>query len=316
MFKTRKKGVELPLVSVVLGSYNRLKFLKLTIETIREEIKNLDHELFVVDGGSSDGTLDWLIEQKDIIKIVQHNRGEWQGKKIERKPWGYFMNLGFKAAQGKYVCMLSDDCLVIPGAIKNGCKLFDKKLKSGKKIGAVAFHYRNWPIQDKYCVAYTLGNKLYVNHGLYLKEALEEVGYIDEENYFFYNGDGDLCLKMWQKGYECIASENSYIEHYPHANVKIIKSNHLTQQKDNKNYFTKWEGIFYDRKKHNVGKLEWKQYNDGSNTGELFKGIYEKALLENPKLLKKKRGRKNFGNVLKFFPRKIKHFFFQSAPKR
>jgi glycosyltransferase involved in cell wall biosynthesis len=304
-----------PLVSIVLGSYNRLQFLKLTIESIREEIKNLNHELFVVDGGSDDGTLDWLIEQKDIITIVQHNRGVWNGKKIERKPWGYFMNLGFKCAQGKFVCMLSDDCLVVPGAITNGCKFFEQELKKGKKIGAVPFYYRNWPVQDAYCVAYTLGNKLYVNHGLYLKQALEDVGYIDEENYFFYNGDGDLCLKMWHTGYECVASEHSYIEHYPHANVKVIKSNHRTQEQDNKNYFAKWEGIFYDRVQHNVGKLEWKKHDDTYKTGERFTCMHEKALLDNPRLLKRKRGRRSFRSTLLFFPRKIKRLFLQSGPK-
>src|SRR6185436_10989518 len=121
-----------------------------TVGTVRQELADSPHELIVVDGGSDDGTIDWLTEQKDIISIVQHNRGKWDGKQIERKSWGYFMNLGFRAASAKYICMLSDDCLVIPGAIKNGLKVFDKKLKAGTKAGAVAFYWRNWPEQDKY----------------------------------------------------------------------------------------------------------------------------------------------------------------------
>ncbi len=69
-----------PLISVVIGSYNRAKFLRLTIESLREELKSLPYETIIVDGGSTDGTLKWLIKQKDIITIVQHNRGEWKGK--------------------------------------------------------------------------------------------------------------------------------------------------------------------------------------------------------------------------------------------
>lgn len=274
-----------PLISVVLGSYNRLNFLKLTLESIREELKSLLHEIIIIDGGSDDGTIDWLVQQKDVITIIQHNRGEWVGKKIERRSWGYFMNLGFKCAQGKYVCMLSDDCLVVPGAIKNGCELFEKELAFGKKIGAVAFYFRDWPKQSSYHVGYTLGDKLYVNHGLYLKQALEDVGYIDEETYFFYNGDGDLCLKMWQQGYECIPSSNSFIEHYPHANLDVIKTNHKQQDQDNSAYFKKWTGIFYDKKLHNIGKLEFKEYQDPFFTAEKFRIIHEGIVQKSPEIL-------------------------------
>src|ERR1043166_1154904 len=112
-----------PLVSVVIGTYNRIDFLKPTMETVRAELSDSRHEIIVVDGGSDDGTIKWLVEQKDIISIIQHNRGEWNGKPIERQSWGYFMNLGFRAASSRYICMLSDACLVIPGAIKNGLKL-------------------------------------------------------------------------------------------------------------------------------------------------------------------------------------------------
>lgn len=275
-----------PLVSVILGSYNRLNFLKLTLETIREELKNFSYEIIVVDGGSDDGTMNWLAQQKDVITIIQHNRGEWAGKKIERRSWGYFMNLGFKCAQGKYVCMLSDDCLVVPGAIKNGCELFEKELSFGKKIGAMAFYFRDWPKQTSYHVGYTLGDKLYVNHGLYLKQALEDVGYIDEETYFFYNGDGDLCLKIWQQGYECVPSPNSFIEHYPHANLNVIKTNHKQQGQDNSAYFKKWTGIFYDKKLHNIGKLEFKEFQDPFFTAEKFRTIHEGIVQKNPEILK------------------------------
>src|SRR3990172_6418377 len=132
-----------PVVSVVLGSYNRCQFLPLTIASVRQELENVAHEIIVIDGGSSDGALEWLTQQKDIITIVQHNRGVWDGKPIERRSWGYFMNLGFKIAQGKYICMLSDDCLIVPGAIQTGIDLFEHELAIGQKTGAIAFYWRD-----------------------------------------------------------------------------------------------------------------------------------------------------------------------------
>jgi len=234
-------------ISVVIGSYNRCRFLKRTIASVREELEraSLSAEIVVVDGGSTDGSLSWLLKQKDVLTIAQHNRGRWAGKEVERRSWGYFMNLGFKCAQGEYVCMLSDDCLVVPGAIGNGVRLFNARREEGERIGAMAFYWRDWPAEQKYRVGLTFGSRMFVNHGLYLNEALASVGYADEESYLFYHADGDLCLKIWQSGYVCIDSPDSFVEHYAHANVEVRESNAALQKADWDAYVRRW-GTLYE----------------------------------------------------------------------
>lgn len=255
-------------LSVVLGTYNRFRFLQSTIESIRRELEKCSffNEIIVIDGGSTDGTLKWLMRQKDIVTILQHNSGEWRGRAIERRSWGYFMNLGFKCAQGKYVCMLSDDCLVVPGAIRNGVDLFEKRLISGEKVGAMAFYWRNWPEEKEYRVGLTFGNRMFVNHGLYFNRALAEVGYIDETSYFFYHADGDLCLKMWEKGYVCIDAPDSYIEHYAHANLNVRSANASMQKTDWATYEKKWKPTCPEP----VNDWIVKDYNDSNNTVKAF----------------------------------------------
>lgn len=230
------------LVSVVIGSYDRKRFLRLTIESVREELARLESpaEIIVVDGGSTDGTLAWLAQQKDIVTIVQHNRGEWRGQPVARRSWGYFMNLGFRCAQGKFVCMLSDDCLLVPGALRNGCASFEKRLSAGEPVGAVAFFWRNWPEQKQYWVGNTFGTRMFVNHGLYLREALAEIGYADEEAFAFYHADGDICLRLAERGYGCVAGTESFVEHYSHANEAVRQSNLERQQKDWATYEARW----------------------------------------------------------------------------
>jgi len=228
-----------PVVSVVLGSYNRKFFLKRVIKSIRSSAVDFAYEIIVVDGGSSDGSTKWLMRQKDIVTIVQHNHGAWQGKGVERRSWGYFMNLGFRCAQGKYVLMLSDDCLLHQDAMTNGAAFFEERLARGVKLGAVPFYWRNWPDNKKYFVI-AIKNQVYLNHGLYLKEALEEVKYINETDYTFYCADIDLSLRLVKAGYRIEACDQSIVEHYNHANLRVRKSNKDTHEQDKRNFEANW----------------------------------------------------------------------------
>ncbi|MDB5183176.1 MAG: family 2 glycosyl transferase [Candidatus Saccharibacteria bacterium] len=232
-----------PIVSVVIGSYNRLPFLQAVIETVRADLKKTPHELIIIDGGSTDGSIEWLTSQKDIITILQHNRGEWKGKTIERRSWGYFMNMGFRAASAPYICMLSDDCLVVPGAITKGINHIMKLQKKGNKIGAAAFYWRNWPEQKDYWVGLAWGNRMFVNHGIYAREALEAINYIDADNFTFYHADGDICLRMADAGFMCVDSPNSYIEHYSDANLEVRATNQEKQKLDWNTYEKRWKHL-------------------------------------------------------------------------
>lgn len=262
------------LFSVVLGSYNRGQLLRHAIESVRDNAAFAKYEIIVIDGGSTDGSLEWLLQQRDVITIVQHNRGEFRGKPIERRSWGYFMNLGFKAAQGKYILMISDDCILLPNAIDRGISVFEEQLAQRKKIGGAAFYFRNWPGEREYYVQRTLGGKLMVNHGLFLREALEAVGWADEENYAFYKADGDLCLRLWEAGYGIIDVPGAFLEHYLDTNEAVRLQNNATLDQDKEAYVARWRRLaLFSKAKQNMGKISLSFDDPGHTAEQKFSGI-------------------------------------------
>lgn len=198
-------------ISIVLGTFNRKKMLVNCIKSIRSNGITVPYEIIVVDGGSKDGTPNWLFHQKDILTIIQHNRVAKNDETSLRRSWGYFMNLGFKSAEGKYICMLSDDCYIHRDAIMNGYHLMEADIQ--RKIGARAFLFRDCFIHDQFFV-YKFQDKTLVNHGIYRKDLLQSLGWVDDENYRFYLADTDLSLKIWAKDFQITPSLNSLIEHF------------------------------------------------------------------------------------------------------
>jgi glycosyltransferase involved in cell wall biosynthesis len=260
-----------PTISIILGSYNRKSFLKKAIKTIRENNITVPFEIIVVDGGSIDGSIKYLTKQKDIISIVQHNNGMWRGQKINKKSWGYYMNIAFRACHGKYIVMLSDDCLIVPNSIMKAYKLFEEKLNTNEKIGGIAFYWRNLPYEKMYYVRQTLGHKLSINHGMYLKKALEDVGFCEEEKYPFYYGDGDISLKLWNAGYSIIDCKEAFVEHFHFATMKIRQKNSEDKELHKKIYMDSWKDIFYNEEVDNQSGKIFLNYIDPYNTAKYFK---------------------------------------------
>ena len=111
---------ESPLVSIVTPSFNQGQYIEETILSVLNQ--DYPHiEYIVMDGGSSDGTLDILEKYKDRLTYVSEpDSGQSDA-----------INKGWRQANGEIVAWLNSDDTYTPGAIKKVVEVFRQYPDSG-----------------------------------------------------------------------------------------------------------------------------------------------------------------------------------------
>ncbi|MBN1937683.1 MAG: glycosyltransferase [Anaerolineae bacterium] len=113
-----------PRITVITPSYNSGKFIEETITSIlNQDYPNLEH--IVVDGGSTDGTLDVLRAYRDQIRwISEPDRGQ-----------SHAINKGLQMATGEILTYLNADDLYEPGALRRVVAFFEDHLEASWVTG-------------------------------------------------------------------------------------------------------------------------------------------------------------------------------------
>jgi GT2 family glycosyltransferase len=94
-------------VSIIIVSYNTKKLLRDCILSVRKFTKKLDYEVIVVDNNSTDGSIEYIKDIKDL-KIIQNKRN---------LGFGQANNQGMKISRGRYILLLNSDTLFIEDSL-------------------------------------------------------------------------------------------------------------------------------------------------------------------------------------------------------
>ncbi|MFQ5462200.1 MAG: glycosyltransferase family 2 protein [Phycisphaerae bacterium] len=224
-----------PIVSIVVPTFNRLRRLTTCIQKIQENVA-VPHEIIVVDGGSSDGSRDWLNARTDVNVILE----------TAREGAVRAFNKGFRAASATYVMWINDDAYPLVGSVEAALAMFERE--NLPDLGMVAFYHnwhspfnvldRVWHDDMSFELCHVRGYP-YANFGLIRKSLLERIGYADER-YYFFAFDPDLSLKVQlNEGLEVIGCRNALIRHEEFHDDR--KTQDLNPGKaDNEKLFAKW----------------------------------------------------------------------------
>jgi glycosyltransferase involved in cell wall biosynthesis len=97
----------LPRISIVTPSYNQGEYIAETIDSVLNQ-DYPDLEYLVMDGGSTDGTLD----------VLRRYDGRLQWTSEEDRGQSHAINKGFRRATGEVLAFLNSDDLYEPGALR------------------------------------------------------------------------------------------------------------------------------------------------------------------------------------------------------
>jgi glycosyltransferase involved in cell wall biosynthesis len=182
------------LVSIVTPSYNQAAFLEQTIRSVLEQ-EGSELEYFVVDGGSTDTSV-------DIIKRYANRLTWWISEKDSGQAEA--INKGMKRARGEIVAWLNSDDALLPGAVAAAVQAFashpeatmvygDTRAVDGENRILNVLHYRQLSLEDLLCFQIIGQPAVFMR-----RTAFEAAGGLDTSYHFML--DHQLWIKLALQG--------------------------------------------------------------------------------------------------------------------
>ena len=183
---------KLPFVSALLVTRNEKDYIRLSLKSLIEQTYPKDkYEIIVIDGGSTDGTLDVIKELQDTynldsfsIKVIPNS------KKILATGW----NIGIQSAKGEYVVRIdahataekdfiekSVETMMRVDAVCVGGKLTSKSLNGEENAISYVLSSPFGVGNSSFRVSEDEGYADTAVYGLYKKVIFEKAGYFDEK---------------------------------------------------------------------------------------------------------------------------------------
>lgn len=212
-----------PKLVVVVATCNRLDQLKVSVESIIQGTR-AEMQLVVADGGSADGTQQYLLDHPRITPMLQ-------GAKLGP---GRSYNEAWRQVDGDYTCWLSDDTELVPGALDRALDI----LQGEPKIGMVGLKTRDTMgpfVNEPYIGGISEFGIINCNHGVLPMGLLRDVGYFNEA-YRFYFIDPDLTARILCAGRDVVMTRPVSVLHHrawSQTTDPVRRNDELSQGVDN-----------------------------------------------------------------------------------
>lgn len=109
-------------ISVIIVSYNVKYFLEQCLASLVKSLSGLQHEVFVVDNQSSDGTVEYLQSRFEQVRFISNKQNQGFAKAN---------NQAIPAATGRYILFLNPDTILGERSIRDTITLLESNPSAG-----------------------------------------------------------------------------------------------------------------------------------------------------------------------------------------
>lgn len=230
------------MLSIIILNFNTRELLQENIKCVEDNVKDLEHEIILVDNGSTDGSVDFVMENYKGIKIVENDRNAG---------CSYGRNRGILLSSGEYVLTIDSDTFLMSNCIpvllneistsQNvgaiGCKLLNRDgtlQYSAKRFPTISSEFFNIFFFSKLFPGSNYSQLIRVSDGntsevdwisgalmMFRRDAIFKVGLFDER-YFYGGEDADICYRLKKNGYKILYTTKCSAIHLGGGTTKKI----------------------------------------------------------------------------------------------
>jgi GT2 family glycosyltransferase len=226
-----------PLVSLAINSYKNTELLRLCLESIQKNVKNISFEIIVVDGETEESTEMMMREEFPEVRFFSFS---------DNVGFPCLVNKSLEMCRGTYALLLNSDIIVTDGAVEALCAFLETHQKVGmvgpqlkgfneefqpscfrfykpqtilyrrtflRRFGFAQKHI-DWFLMKDYdhkspkSVDWLMGSAFMIP-----MRVLPDIGTMDED-FFLYMEDVDWCRRFWEHGFEVVYYPDALMYHY------------------------------------------------------------------------------------------------------
>ena len=245
-------------ISIIIVNWNTRELLLECLESIFQTVKEVSFEVWLVDNASTDGSVESAKDQYPDINVIQNE---------QNIGFAAANNLAFKQMKGSYALLLNSDATLINNAAEELFNFMEANHKAGIACGQLLNtdgsrqnSIANYPsllsmLFNQGVLRILFPNKFPSKRRKYTapievdscigacmivrKEAMDEVGILDEK-YFFFLEETDWAYRMKQAGWKNYFVPAARIFHAQGKSVGKSANKKIMFYRSRYYFFKKW----------------------------------------------------------------------------
>jgi len=245
-------------LSVAIVNWNTREMLRECLDALLQHLIGLDYEVIVVDNGSTDGSVEMVVECYPNVHVIQN---------IENQGFARANNQAIRDSTGRYILLLNSDAFIQDDSIKNMVAILDANPQIG--IAGARLVYPDGSFQVSHSPLPSLNAERLSLLGLdrllrkrqpinsdtgfietgtvegacliARREALDQFGLMDED-FFFFSEEVDLCYRAHKNGWKVVNIPETRVVHVAGGSTGIVPRRILLLYRGKLQYYEKHFG--------------------------------------------------------------------------